>query len=116
MGTHVRAERPESTTVAGSSLIGGVQPSNAESKTTVDTKPLAGRQQNIPIKQRSVVHQPKKLNGIANGNARGLNRRGYGNNFDQYDEMKTTGNTLNRHPATATGGKKINLQQKQKQA
>ena len=109
IGAHAQLERPESTTVAGSSLIGGVQPSNVESKTTVDTRPIVGRNQSIPIKQKSANNNVNRSNDLSSGYGGEANRRGYGNRFDHYDEVKATGNKLTRHPATATGGKRINI-------
>ena len=41
--------------------------------------------------------------------AQNSNRREHANelsNFDQYDEIKGTGKTLSRHPATAIGGRR----------
>ena len=93
-----------------------MQPSNVESKTTVDTRPLVGRNQSIPTKQKSANNNVHKSNDLTSGYGREANRRGYGNRFDHYDEVKATGNKLTRHPATATGGKRINIQQRQKQA
>ena len=58
LGVNAIPDRPESTTVAGSSMIEN-QPSNVESKTTVGTAAAAAqakRNQQVPARMR--VYQP----------------------------------------------------------
>ena len=84
------------------------QPSNVESKTTVGTAAAAAgakRNQQVPARQR--VYQPQQQKPASSAGAgKNIKRREYASNFDHYDEVKTTGNTLNRHPATAAGGRR----------
>ena len=89
-------------------MINDNPPSNVESKTTVGTAAAAGTKRNQQAPHRSRLNQPQQQKPAASAGAQGKNikRHEYASKFDHYDEVKTTGNTLNRHPATAVGGRR----------